>query len=381
MAKKIIASLFPLLVLAFTFLLVDVFTSKSAVSVFYTQDGGRAWMPLANNLKETSYVWNTTSLTTGDKYQIRVLATDGVNTGEDKSDGTFTTVDLTPPLVSNVRQNPPADMVQPNTNFGAESSSTLVYVDPEVSIGAVGQNFTININISNVTGLYGWEFKLGWNTTILDVVEVYEGPFLKNVADTFFTYKVNSTAGYIIADCTLLGMVSGASGDGTLATVKFYVKSKGDSVLDLFDTILIDPNEQIIPHSAIDGYYYTSMHDISIISLAASKTTVNVTVKNNGAYTETFNVSVYYTLVIDPLIGTQTITLEPDTNVTLTFTWNPPQSGLYEIQAEAGPVTAEINTQDNTSKIQIYISLSDPETYETDEYAHDSFRALYLAVN
>jgi len=270
-----------------------------------------------------------------------------------------------------------------NTNFGAEPSSTsaLVYVDPEVSVGAVGQNFTINVKISNVTDLYGWEFKLGWNTTILDVVEVYEGPFLKNVADTFFTFKVNNTAGYMIADCTLLGMVPGASGDGTLATVTFYVKSKGDSVLDLFDTILIDSIEQMIPHSAIDGYYYTSMHDISIIRLEASKTTVNVTVKNNGAYTETFNVSVYYTLMTDPLIGTQTITLEPDTNATLTFTWNPQQSGRYEIKAEAGPVTGEINTQDNTLKIQIYISLSDPETYETDEYVHGSFRALHLAVN
>jgi len=270
-----------------------------------------------------------------------------------------------------------------STNFSAESSSTsaLVYVDPEVSVGAVGQNFTININISNVTDLYGWEFKLGWNTTILDVVEVYEGPFLKNVGDTFFTYKVNSTAGYIIADCTFLGMVQGASGDGTLATVKFYVKSKGDSVLDLFDTILIDSNEQTIPHSAIDGYYHTSMHDISIIRLEASKTTVNVTVQNNGAYTETFNVSVYYTLMTDPLIGTQTITLEPDTNATLTFTWKPPQSGRYEIRAEAGPVIGEINTQDNISKIHIYINLGDPETYETDRYVHGSFRTLHLAVN
>jgi len=270
-----------------------------------------------------------------------------------------------------------------NSNFGAEPSSTpaLVYVDPEVSVGAVGQNFTINVKISNVTDLYGWEFKLGWNTTILDFVEVYEGPFLKNVADTFFTFKVNSTAGYMIADCTLLGMVPGASGEGTLATVTFYVKSKGDSVLDLFDTILIDSNEQMIPHSAIDGYYYTSMHDISIIRLEASKTTVNVTVKNNGAYTETFNVSVYYTLMTDPLIGTQTITLEPDTNATLTFTWNPPQSGRYEIKAEAGPVTGEINTQDNTLKIQIYISLSDPETYGTDEYVHGGFKTLHLVVN
>jgi hypothetical protein len=88
-----------------------------------------------------------------------------------------------------------------------------------------------------------------------------------------------------------------------------------------------------------------------LIRLEASKTTVNVTTKNNGAYTETFNVSVYYTLMADPLIETQTITLQP--------------------------VTGKINTQDNTLKIQIHISLSDPETYETDEHVHGSSRALY----
>lgn len=255
-------------------------------------------------------------------------------------------------------------------NFNVETSSTTatVYVNPEEIIGAVGLDFTINVDVSNVTDLYGWEFKLGWNITVLDFVEVHEGTFLKNVADTFFAYKVNSTAGYIIADCTILGMEQGASGNGTLATIKFYVKYEGESALDLFDVILIDSNEQIIPNTALDGYYYTSMHDISIISLEASKTTVNVTIRNNGACTETFNVSVYYTLLIDPQIGTQTITLEPKSNLTLTFTWNPPQSGLYEIRAEAEPVEGEVHTQDNTLMIQIYISLTDPRTYEIDDH-------------
>jgi len=237
------------------------------------------------------------------------------------------------------------------------SSTATIYVDPQTTVGAVAQNFTVNINISNVTDLYGWEFKLGWNTTVLDVVEVYEGPFLKNVSNTFFIYKVNSTAGYILVDCTFLGIVPGVSGNGTLANVKFYVKSIGDSVLDLYDTILINSNEQAILHSTIDGYYYTSMHDVSIINLEASQTTVSVTVKNQGTCAETFNVSVYYTHLTDPLIGTQTITLEPNTNITLTFTWSPPSSGRYEIRAEAEAVAGETNTQDNTLTIQIDISL------------------------
>ena len=235
------------------------------------------------------------------------------------------------------------------------SSTPIICVDPQTSVGAVTQNFTVNINISDVIDLYGWEFKLGWNATVLDVVEVYEGPFLKSVGDTFFTYKVNSTASYIIVDCTLLGLVPGVSGNGTLATVKFYVKNVGDSVLDLYDTVLVDSNEQTILHTTVDGYYYTSAHDISITNLEASQTAVNVTVKNQGTFTETFNVSVYYTLLVDPLIGTQTITLEPNANITLTFTWSPPSSGSYEILAEAEVVEGEINTQDNTLTIQIYI--------------------------
>ncbi|MBS7620884.1 hypothetical protein KEJ32_02005 [Candidatus Bathyarchaeota archaeon] len=267
-----------------------------------------------------------------------------------------------------------------NSNVETGSATAIVYINPKEITGAVGQNFTVNVDISNVADLYGWEFKLGWNTTVLDVVEVYEGAFLKNVGDTFFTYKINSTAGYIIADCTLLGMVQGASGGGTLSTVRFYVKCRGESILDLFDVILIDSNEQIIPNTAEDGYYYTSMHDISIISLNASKTTVNVTIQNNGAYTETFNVSAYYTLLTDPQIGAQTITLEPKTNITLTFTWSPPQSGRYEIRAEAEPVEGEVYTQDNTLTIQIYISLTDPETCEINEYVNGSLRASLLAV-
>jgi hypothetical protein len=248
------------------------------------------------------------------------------------------------------------------------SSTATIYVDPQTSVGAVAQNFTVNINISNVTDLYGWEFKLGWNTTVLDVVEVHEGPFLKNVSNTFFTHKVNSTAGYILVDCTFLSIVPGVSGDGTLANVIFYFKRIGYSVLDFYDTILIDSNEQAILHSAIDGYYYTSMHDVSIINLEASQTTVNVTVKNQGTYAETFNVSVYYTHLTDPLIGTQTITLEPNTNITLTFTWSPPSSGRYEIRAEAEALAGETNTQDNTLTIQIYISLGSYGSYDNGSY-------------
>jgi hypothetical protein len=209
--------------------------------------------------------------------------------------------------------------------------------------------------ISDVADLYGWEFNLSWNQTILDVVEASEGAFLKNVGDTFFTYKINNTLGYMIVDCTLLGNISGVSGSGTLATIKFYVETLGECPLDLSDTILINSTEQSIEHTTIDGYYYTSVHDVAIIDLTASSTEVNVTVENQGTHTETFNVSAYYTRLSDPLIGTQAVTLTKGATAMLTFTWTPPSAGPYEIWVEANVLPGEMDVGDNTRSITIQV--------------------------
>lgn len=133
------------------------------------------------------------------------------------------------------------------------SPTTTVYVYPSTSTVAVGQTFIVDVKISDVNNLYGWEFKLGWDPNILDVVEVTEGAFLKQGGNTFFTKKINNTEGYILVDCTLLGDMPGVSGDGTLASVKFRAEKEGSSVLDLYDTKLVNSLEQPITHTANDG--------------------------------------------------------------------------------------------------------------------------------
>ena len=235
------------------------------------------------------------------------------------------------------------------------SSLATVYVFPDTIVGAPNQNFTVEIRIEEVNDLYGWEFRLAWNVAVLEVLSVEEGSFLKSGGDTFFTYVINETEGYMIVDCTLLGDIPGVSGNGTLALVLFQVLAFGDSPLDLYDTILVSSLEESIPHEAIDGYYYTSVHDVAIIDVKASKSSINVTVENQGTHTETFNVSVYYTRLTDPLIGTQTVTLEHGANAKLTFAWSPPTYGRYKILAEASIVPGEADTDDNTYTIIIYI--------------------------
>ena len=59
-------------------------------TIAYSEDNGETWIPLAIDLNETNYLWDTSRLKTGTNYLIKVIATDGVNTGEDISDNAFT---------------------------------------------------------------------------------------------------------------------------------------------------------------------------------------------------------------------------------------------------------------------------------------------------
>jgi len=61
-----------------------------AYTLAYSEDGGENWVPLAIDLNQASYFWDTSYLQKGSDYLIKVIATDGVNTGEDVSDSTFT---------------------------------------------------------------------------------------------------------------------------------------------------------------------------------------------------------------------------------------------------------------------------------------------------
>jgi len=256
-------------------------------------------------------------------------------------------------------------VVEPNSATFPTASTATISVNPPTSTAAVGQTFMIDINISDVVDLYGWEFKLRWNSTLLDALNVTEGTFLKMGGDTFFASKINNTAGYMLVDCTLLGDVPGVSGNGILATVKFYVEARGECVLDLYDTALVSSAEQPITHTAIDGNFVAIVRDVAIISVTTSKTVivvgeiVNITVvaKNEGTETETFDVSVNYTLLVDPLIGTQTITLEPGESITLNFTWTPTTAGRYEIKAYTSEIPDDINPDDNVMNTYIYVGL------------------------
>ena len=166
------------------------------------------------------------------------------------------------------------------TNSSAPAA--LLFVEPETLQGTTGQDLTLNVSVSNVTDLYGWEFYLGWNSSLLSLVSVNEGPFLMSGGNTYFTYYLNTTSTdeHVVVDCTLEGQIPGVNGIGTLATVTFNVTNAGQCPLNLYNVDLRDSSDTEIPSQAVGGQFSTPVVEIpnSVIFLVFIVLTVSALV-------------------------------------------------------------------------------------------------------
>jgi len=133
------------------------------------------------------------------------------------------------------------------------SSGTAMFISPSSIAVDVNQTFEIHINVSEISDLYGWEFKLSWNPTLLEAINVTENSFLGSGGETYLASKVNNIEGYILVGCTLLRNITGVNGNGTIATVKFSAENEGSCTLNLYDTKLVSSQKQLTSHNSIDG--------------------------------------------------------------------------------------------------------------------------------
>jgi hypothetical protein len=143
---------------------------------------------------------------------------------------------------------------------GLPGLPATIYVDPETTT-MVGANFAINVYIANVTNLYSYEFKLYYNTTILNLVSVVlpPGHFLEpvgpiGIAKLEGVDDYNATHGYVWAAVTRLHSQAPRNGGGVLATITFKAAAEGKSFLKIQDTVLGDFYVFPIRHNVYDGY-------------------------------------------------------------------------------------------------------------------------------
>jgi hypothetical protein len=129
-----------------------------------------------------------------------------------------------------------------------QPQTTTVFTDPFfVESTAIGQNFTVNINVSDVVRLYGWQTGVTFDPKVLECTGFYEGEFLNRSGQTTWWLKnnkgVNNTLGMVYFDgCCILGLAPGVNGSGQLAYATFRSVGIGVSNFHLTDVILVDIN-------------------------------------------------------------------------------------------------------------------------------------------
>jgi len=158
-----------------------------------------------------------------------------------------------------------------------------LWVAPTTYIATeLDETFKIDIDTSNVNNLYAFEFKLGYNTTLLNVVQVAQGSFFSGPPRSLISkLEANETTGLVWVSMSLCSSETSRNGSGTLATVTFTVASAPTSpsrtwcTLDLRDSILYDSAMEQILHESIDSLYFwkTMLDDPSETGLMLDLTT------------------------------------------------------------------------------------------------------------
>jgi hypothetical protein len=191
------------------------------------------------------------------------------------------------------------------------TTGTYFWISPTGNINqANGQNFTISINIQNAPATYAWNLILAFDNNTVHVVQATEGSWLSSVnTNTTFIKTAYATAnkqGWTALGCSFYGnVVGGASGSGTLCTVKFNVLAAGKtSALDLQSTSLLSMNLVRTEYPNNDGFFAettATVHDIEITSVVSNvsspvnqgaKVKFTVTIHNGGTSAESGSVTV-----------------------------------------------------------------------------------------
>ena len=140
------------------------------------------------------------------------------------------------------------------------STKPKVTVEPSRYTAKKVETFSVNITVHNVVNLYSYEFKLGYDTALLDALSLNVGDFLKQ---PYYMYKfsIDDDAGVITLGVSSKAPAPPVNGSGLLATITFktlaivWPDPARNTSLHLYDTVLKTNLGVTVPHGTVDGFY------------------------------------------------------------------------------------------------------------------------------
>ena len=136
-------------------------------------------------------------------------------------------------------------------------AAPVVSLQPSTGTHTVGDTFSVELLGTGLIDVYAFQFALNFTSGVLGVSGVSEGDALSSVNTTFFVPgAADNGAGTLeLSGNTLIGAVSGFSGDGWLATIDFQALGVGVGSVQLTDVLFLDSLLNIIDVTSQDARF------------------------------------------------------------------------------------------------------------------------------
>jgi hypothetical protein len=143
-------------------------------------------------------------------------------------------------------------------------SETKIFITPSCVLDCAlvpGGSFRVEVKVADVEHLYCWQVNIIFDPTVLEVVYVTEGDFLKEQprGTTGLVSRIENALGWVLLGCSTLGAHDGKSGSGTLATAEFQILAVGESSIEIAEA---DPIKGLIYTLLIGNTTHAYMFDI-----------------------------------------------------------------------------------------------------------------------
>ena len=127
------------------------------------------------------------------------------------------------------------------TSFALAADITI---SPPNITASPNSQFTINVNVANVSSLFGAAFDLIFDPAVLQFVSAQKGTFLEQGASTNLLTSVSPSGTLIVGYSRLAtdGAATGVTGSGSLITLTFNALTNGTSSLTFQNNALCDAN-------------------------------------------------------------------------------------------------------------------------------------------
>ncbi|MBI1821047.1 MAG: hypothetical protein HYR79_04985 [Nitrospirae bacterium] len=159
----------------------------------------------------------------------------------------------TPPLPPTPFTSKGGDEITAQTPAENRAVATLQVTPPSGQVFE-GQETNLDLVVNGVKDLSETDITLNYNPSVLDLKKAVEGIFMKSDGkQTSFVTSVNVPMGTINIHLLRVGDVEGKTGGGTIATLTFLGKRKGESLIQLKDVRLLNSGKGVLQVKSNSG--------------------------------------------------------------------------------------------------------------------------------